>query len=80
MTKHTPGPWEVVEWNVIFAGDKRIAEVDVNNPNDDTDAQLIAAAPDLLAALEAGVENDMPMREWLNMAKAAIAKAKGESA
>lgn len=50
--KHTPGPWEIVMHGihpVIFAGDKAVADVAVFG---DDNARLIAAAPDLLAALE----------------------------
>lgn len=60
---HTPGPWEHSGKNGIH---KRI------------NARLIAAAPDLLEALE-NLENDdgsIPAHAW-NLAQAAIAKAKG---
>lgn len=42
-------------------------------------ARLIAAAPDLLDALKQLVERDEPVvfSEWLDVAKAAIAKAEG---
>ena len=101
-TKHTPGPW-VVEpenydcdggtlvrtkgkiclanvWGVMFA----------KTPDDESlaNARLIAAAPDLLEALEylAGacelaLDNDYPEgRDPVSVARAAIAKAKGEQA
>ncbi len=50
---------------------------------DSPDARLIAAAPDLLAALEEAVEWDGHDETgepavWLSQARAAIAKAKGE--
>lgn len=37
--------------------------------------RLYEAAPDLLAALRAGVENEISMVAWLTVARAAIAKA-----
>lgn len=40
-------------------------------------ANLISAAPELLAALEAGVDNEISMIDWMKMARVAIAKAKG---
>jgi hypothetical protein len=38
-----------------------------------------AAVPRLVEALQAGVDNDMPTTEWLRMARAALAAAKGEA-
>ena len=94
MSKHTPGPWrvqpaqitptskattfEVVtdEWDVV-AGRVGIRK--------ETDATLIASAPDLLEALEdlinqCGKEQG-ELYWWIDLeqARAAIAKAKGES-
>lgn len=88
---HTPGPWKnsgptwrhssqcwsqairtpkVAEGLAVghTAGGSTREEAEAN-------AHLIAAAPDLLEALQTGVDNDMPMTEWLQMARAAIAKA-----
>lgn len=45
-------------------------------------AQLIAAAPDLLAALEGTIDDDMDMVKWasrVKAARAAINKARGVS-
>lgn len=57
---HTPGPWindrSHPEWerNVVWAGDAVVAHVvDDQHGNANANARLIAAAPDLLAALEA---------------------------
>ena len=104
--KHTPGPWEVVVpadglWPPrVFSGSKFIGMV---NNSDDTqeqrvaDARLIAAAPDLLEALEpfddAARDRAADASEWkdgdtvavwvtigdLRKARAAIARAKGET-
>lgn len=76
MKTHTPGPW--VQWNdsntVSLAGDKfhRIADC-----MESADARLIAAAPDLLAAL-AMIEPFL--RGGLrDLAAATIAKAEGRT-
>lgn len=58
--KHTPGPWEVCcprnrfDCIRIFSGNRCIAYVGGANrrTDDDANAALIAAAPDMLAALE----------------------------
>jgi hypothetical protein len=87
---HTPGPWTIqpaeTGWNIIL-GHELVAFVPFSAK---TDARLIAAAPDLLAALEAA-ENagnwDPTSRnpahhelhaEVVGLRRAAIAKAKGE--
>lgn len=54
--KHTKGPW-IMEASDIFSSDgskDRVAQVnpDLGNPDWVYDAQLIAAAPELLGALE----------------------------
>ena len=51
-TKHTPGPWTVGA-NGINSPDGHIVYFDVSGGPHETDARLIAAAPDLLAALQA---------------------------
>lgn len=115
MTSHTPGPWSVYEdankvaahgaKNLISSsayGDYYTESItdergEFFNP---ADARLIAAAPDLLAALEWMVAHDdtnegnepvesLGGQTWseynaywlagLEQARAAIAKAKGES-
>ena len=82
---HTPGPWQnpddsdaiVTEsdWTVhiatVWNNDK------VTTTEETANARLIAAAPDLLAALESfGVLACTP--EWDEKRRAAVAKAKGE--
>lgn len=86
---HTPGPWEIRSLFVgplqIVAGDEIVAMV-----GHDTfevcaaNADLIAAAPDLLAALETFVaidDGDEPLlwnfTENLNQMRTAIKKARG---
>jgi hypothetical protein len=92
MSEHTPGPWHVGESGVtVFSNDDiRICsagchpQAEINAAN----ARLIAAAPDLLEALEiakntvecASIDiqtgDELP---WYRAAKKAIAKAKGET-
>ena len=86
---HTPGPWKTynLDWRVVVdPWDDVVADV----RGHEHDAHLIAAAPDLLAALEYVVMTaDVPhvlsgrsptvAYESLVDARAAIAKAKGEA-
>ena len=96
--KHTPGPWELEQephryfWQ-IFGDYKLVASVPTGgNKNSDeqkarkrADAILVAAAPDLLEALERMIGKAYKQNwndnypEELGQAEAAIAKAKGES-
>lgn len=101
MNKHTPGPWFVDHESpfLVRAGDdidgRHIAHIgpanytprfDVDEPN----AKLIAAAPDLLEALEELkcelILSDVDMdyieshfRKALNKARSAIDRARGEA-
>lgn len=100
MSGHTPGPWRVSGGGStdVFADDgSHVARVGVRTAVGTayvvalTNARLIAAAPDLLEALEWMVDNDETNEggEWdeenaywidgLNKARAAIKKARGES-
>ena len=67
MNEHTPGPWKSIidtSGNVVIrtkANDKNICLVDEDEFITDegrADARLIAAAPDLLVALELWLEED----------------------
>lgn len=78
-TKHTPGPWYYHRQSTpnLYAEDGTQS----GGANFVDDGLLIAAAPDLLAALErlerlsgSAMMTDDPAREW---ARSAIAKAKG---
>ena len=77
MSEHTPGPWKVVGLSVI--SDSGIICNPPSGPIDELEAnaRLIAAAPDMLEALEMSVRylEGWPAQDW---AIAAIAKAKGE--
>ncbi len=90
-TEHTPGPWELIHFGGPQIGHKASGDAvctmwgDENDPADPfhANARLIAAAPDILEALEIAVtlwafqSTDAPQREWLSIAEAAIAKARG---
>ena len=96
MSKHTPGPWIVDEACLVWA--EAAGEYVALTDHDDAapipmeqreaNARLIAAAPELLEALEAlsphrtGYGQSMDWQaynEAQKKARAAIAKAKGES-
>ena len=95
---HTKGPWKV-RWKTAFCNRAAIEPAigEVYGAGDEliANARLIAAAPDLLAALEVlmGIVSDSngvsgyhlngDIAEWdefdeINIAIAALAKAKGE--
>lgn len=88
---HTPGPWKVVDRLYVWTDDAvgcEVAKVCDENIDDDmlgqcdADARLIAAAPDLLDAVEELLiylaDWDDPDNETCQRARAAVAKAKGE--
>lgn len=103
MEKHTPGPWSI-DWNVarldIYGGDERtlIATLRRSALSEGVDAAaranalLIAAAPELLEALQkidamlvysmdharSSLERKRAMSECSGTARAAIAKATGD--
>lgn len=88
-TKHTPGPWYTTakgnKYQAQIAQEPTGKTISVTYTGNDADARLIAAAPDLLAALEALVSiiySEQPnpsvsLRALIPQARAAIAKAKG---
>lgn len=89
---HTPGPWA---FSLNHSGDYQLRgsnghlvfQVSTGTIPDNSDARLIASAPQMLMALELGValvsnieENDILTeheREFLEYAREIIAKAKG---
>lgn len=89
QAKHSPGPWVVAEEHpdgiidrcVKSADDYFVATVhDTTHGTWDDDARLIAAAPDLLAALkqaltDSGCDGDLCGYQWHVQAREAIAKA-----
>lgn len=95
MSKHTPGPWETDRNNVHSGQIATIHHclnndwVEVWSPNwpadedeQEANARLIAAAPELLEALEGFVacwDACASPVEFAEKARAAIAKARGEA-
>ena len=92
MTKHTPGPWALDDES-IYAPDgegwKQVAEIpnwrtnpgEVLTPEDNANARLIHAAPDMLGALEVAYTSLIarlgPAHTVTCQVGAAIAKATG---
>jgi hypothetical protein len=94
-TKHTPGPWHHVGDGLVYAEPSfddieaplvcDATEEGWMGPNDEerANAQLISAAPELLAALQAlsdyfGADTDNGLDELLTQARAAISRATTE--
>jgi hypothetical protein len=85
---HTPGPWTAKSeefeeiWSMVVGKETMIAEVFSRKP--EADARLIAAAPELLEALEGIIEigkRDMSNEKYdgyFESARAAITKARGD--
>ena len=91
-TNHTPGPWYLGRnGNRVFAKPgwlpRRICELpgeDVATAEDEANAHLISAAPELLSELKSLVNliaHEYPKQQatWLEGARAAIAKAGGKN-
>jgi hypothetical protein len=97
MSKHTPGPWKTVArnypiadtgdydgcWEVLTGDPKKpIVQIWGDSDEDEANARLIAAAPDLLEALrrllDSGDVRDAAEKGALAAARAAIAKAEGQ--
>lgn len=82
MIKHTPGPWEFVDNSLVGPklDDKPIwlrpiifrSETGINS----YDAQLIAAAPDMLEALQSLIACDFGAEGWNENAEQAAIKAR----
>ncbi len=85
--QYTQGPWyfNTKERSICKAeenGDIRIAQIDDISREDDANARLIAAAPELLRAAIAAltiVNNAYPYGSIASDLRAAIAKAEGRS-
>ena len=81
MNKHTPGPWFVDAHNNVLAEGCLVAfpSVAAGLEKQEANARLIAAAPDLLEAIE-GLLNALPSataHPAIKSARNAITKAKG---
>ena len=101
MSKHTPGPWFIDEYRIrcavnqfcvctVTAPDHRLRGKDWHEEHDicASNARLIAAAPELLEALQT-IVNACAQPPWyavtvnspqMDAARTAIAKATGEQA
>ena len=88
MSKHTPGPWIVVEpdvawaaWRIVDAAGPGVCNVTTRHGGQDLEAtanaKLIAAAPDMLSELERLL--DVVGEEDVSCVEAVIAKAEGDS-
>lgn len=91
--KHTPGPWDFAcdSYGKVLHSKKACVFTNIKGDNGDylqtvaakienwKDARLIAAAPDLLAALKHLVRYDFGDSDGAKEARAAIAKAEGEA-
>lgn len=84
--KHTPGPWTVGGDNVVYDEKHRDPICDTSFRCDEVssaNSKLIAAAPDLLEALEEIMSSYDPYEpiceENAQLARKAIARARGES-
>lgn len=95
----TPGPWRALtttcedDLEVFGPGDEEICvcvhpmHSGIGHEQFEANAKLIAAAPEMYAALEAVLESDMAMREedegrqssTLNLVRDCLAKARGEA-
>lgn len=92
ISKHTPGPWMACNAGTLWdyfvwsdAADKSVCNIDYSEQSAaevEANARLIAAAPELLAALQALAEvalyRDGDCTAQLTTARAAIAKATGQ--
>ena len=98
MSKHTPGPWKMKTVKTSCGRCHKIGDFNACVYDDDTslnkfgrdtllaNANLIAAAPDLLEALETIINSEwMVSHDWggdrdavMDKAEAAIAKARGK--
>ena len=77
MSKHSLGPWDVdIESGIVLSAGRQVASV---NPIDrEANARLIAAAPDMLAALKAMLKRFSHMSDGcIKMSCDAIDKAEG---
>jgi hypothetical protein len=77
----TDGPWKIEPfafgWRIVGASGEEVAEIARSlNPDHKANARLIAAAPEMLEALQS-LTHPMASDEDLQNALAVIAKAKG---
>lgn len=89
MSKHTPGPWHrnvkpATKYNTVWSGrNKHVARVVVEglDPEEvEANIRLIAAAPDLLEALQTLLVDGRDYTKARDKARAAIVKATWDGA
>jgi hypothetical protein len=84
QSKHAPGPWFVSETLAVGPAGQIIACVRTDHSQAQANARLIAAAPELLAALKrirgSAKRNVVNPDEIFFVADRAIAKAEGDAA
>lgn len=89
MADHTKGPWVVDDGNNVFGGGRIVAncggyQTNIGNSHmaeNEANASLVAAAPELLGVLELIVAdgvNGHITNKGFNKARRAIARANGE--
>lgn len=83
--KHTPGPWEIFGSSTLnitgkaMAKGRKVCSINATQDEDRANAALIAAAPEMLEALER-VFRDLPANydgPMMEQVESAIKKAKG---
>lgn len=97
MSKHTPGPWEIVPIESVGPGESLgradivawdddregyeviFHAVDIDDERSKANACMATAATDMFAALEAVVSVADRSTVEFDLARAAIAKARGEA-
>lgn len=80
--KHTPGPWKYVKSIGVYAGDKWeiVSFGSCSTEEGHANAQLIAAAPDMLEACEMALQDMIRLGIFgpgRNAVESAIKKARG---
>ncbi len=81
MTTHTPGPWTIDDDRFIVSNKMLIGQTFNTCDEYSANARLIAAAPDLLEALEylvGAYDIAAPTADDWDRARLAISKAKGK--
>jgi len=85
--KHTPGPWTILDRGKlstpqIMAGETATARIvdrgQDKSAENEANASLIAAAPELLEACQRVADVPFEPDKWRQQVQSAVAKAKGE--
>jgi len=82
---HTPGPWTLASLPTksgrnrrgLCGGGRRICDISIYDERDAANARLIAASPELLAALRMCLLNGNLDQQERDMGNAALSKAEG---